>query len=350
MPSFMCLINLSDVLDHGKMVGIVRVEDGRHRHLTRFLVHILWSFAKGIGGWLIANFKPWETLTQPAVGTKENRLTYRISLHYCLGMFKIIYPKRKHPQVSFFKRTLNIYLHLLFLACVFSCGEFPSAVDEIQRWFISDAIEQQFPGCPEQFGAVHVLQGWLVIVCDGQLMSRFHQKWVSPEPWRWILLSKLPPKIGEGFMEFKCSDLFCIILLRLLRVSSPEANQCTTPTVPIYILTCQSLTVQSSEAFTSQSAPYHDKERRWAKSTFETRQKERGASSYRTTIEVGGGFNSFDSFVTLDHLQWDLCKHESIECNGHLLTWSVPSFSSNKTQWDFSGTRRWNRFGQLGCI
>ena len=191
MPSFMCLINLSDVLDHGKMVCIVRVEDGCHRHLTRFLVHILWSFAKGIGGWLIADFKPWESLTQPA-GTKENRLSYWISLHYAWECSKS-FLRKKHPQVSFFKRILNIYLHLLFLPCVFFWGEFPSAADEIHRWFISDAIEQQFPGCPEQFGAVHVLQGWLVIVCDSQLMSRFHQKWISPEPWLWIL-SKLPPK------------------------------------------------------------------------------------------------------------------------------------------------------------
>ena len=37
----MSLINLADVFDHGEMVGIVRVQNRRHRNLPGLLVHLL---------------------------------------------------------------------------------------------------------------------------------------------------------------------------------------------------------------------------------------------------------------------------------------------------------------------
>lgn len=114
----MCLINLSDVLDHGKMVGIVCMEDGCHCYLSGFLIHILWSFAKGIGGWLVADFKPW-------AGTKKNTaLSYWMYVWEC---WKIIPPKKKNILRSLSSREFWTSIHIccFFPLCFFWC-EFPA--------------------------------------------------------------------------------------------------------------------------------------------------------------------------------------------------------------------------------
>lgn len=189
-PSFMCLINLRDILDHGKMVGIVCMEDGGHCYLSGFLIDILWSFAKGIAARLVADFKPW------GVGSKVwldgNLPTNFLPDRKKKGIFRHSLKSTLSWRREFWR---SIHFCCLFLPlCVFFWGWFFS---RRSRWNSTLVYQwghcfQQFPGCPEQFGAVHVLQGWLVIVCDGQLMSRFHQKWVGPEGVGFFFT--LPPK------------------------------------------------------------------------------------------------------------------------------------------------------------
>ena len=65
-------------------------------------------------------------------------------------------------------------------------------------WSVTIRHRLSFP----QFGTMHVLQGWLVVVGDGQFMFRLHQERIGPQlPWPWVLgppASKLLPLKVRG--------------------------------------------------------------------------------------------------------------------------------------------------------
>ena len=65
-------------------------------------------------------------------------------------------------------------------------------------WSVTILQRLSFP----QFGTMHVLEGWLVVVGDGQFMFRLHQERIGPQlPWPWVLgppASKLLPLKVRG--------------------------------------------------------------------------------------------------------------------------------------------------------
>lgn len=83
------------------------------------------------------------------LGGNEKKHGFEL-LNVCLGMLKNhSSEEKKHPEVSFFKRILNIYPHLLFLPFVFLLMWISRHSNEIQRWFISEAIvSSSFLGVP----------------------------------------------------------------------------------------------------------------------------------------------------------------------------------------------------------